>query len=76
MQYFKFGLVDKCSDILTLTSIDFNDQLIHGFQNFLFVNLLVKEPWLVNALVDTFIVSHSQRCLEVLGSIQEPQDKV
>jgi len=35
----------------------------------------IKEVWLVNALVDSFTVSHSSRCLDILSTIAEPHDK-
>ena len=37
---------------------------------------LGKEAWLLNALVDSFAVSHSEKCLEILACVNEPHDKV
>ena len=34
-----------------------------------------KEGWLLNAVIDFFLASHSQRCLTILESVREPYDK-
>ena len=35
-----------------------------------------KDIWLVNALVDSYILTRSPRCLEIITAVSEPHDKV
>ena len=35
-----------------------------------------REAWLLNGLVDSYLVSQSQQCAEILAGVEEPHDKV
>lgn len=34
-----------------------------------------REAWLLNGLVESYVVSHSQQCAEILAGVEEPHDK-
>ena len=41
-----------------------------------YVCFVGKESWLMTGLVDSFIASHTQACVELIATANEPHDKV